>query len=173
MKGIINEILPLLHFGFGRSASLNDGNAAGQLGQPLFQFFAIVIAGGRINLLPDLLGSTVDLLLLAGAFDDKGVILVDHNALGRSEIGKLNAFQLQTKVFADEFTTGDDGEIAHHRLAAIAETRGFDRTNIQYATQLVHHERSQCLGFNILGNDQQRPPGGNHFIQQRQQLRQI
>ena len=42
---ILNAELLLLHLDFGRSADLDDGHAAGQLGQTLLQLLAVVIGG--------------------------------------------------------------------------------------------------------------------------------
>ena len=49
--GIFQQCLAFLHFGLGRRADVDLSHAAGQLGQAFLQFFAIVIAVGRLRLL--------------------------------------------------------------------------------------------------------------------------
>ena len=72
--GVFHQGLPLLHFGFGRRADVDLGDAAGQLRQPLFQLLAVVIAGGGFDLLADLVGPALDGRLRAGAADDRRIV---------------------------------------------------------------------------------------------------
>ena len=44
VQGVFDAGLLLLHFGFGRGADIDDGDAAGELGQAFLQLFAVVIA---------------------------------------------------------------------------------------------------------------------------------
>ena len=60
----------------------------GKLGQPLPQLLLVVVAGGLLDLTTDLLDPAVDRLLVAGAADDGGVVLVDHDALGRAQAAR-------------------------------------------------------------------------------------
>ena len=48
--GVFDQRLALLHFGLGRRADVDLGHAAGQLGQPLLQLLAVVVAVGRLDL---------------------------------------------------------------------------------------------------------------------------
>ena len=75
-----------LHFGFGRGADVDDGHAAGELGQAFLQFLAVVVGGGFLDLAADLVDAALDLGALAVAFDDGGVFLVHHDALGAAEV---------------------------------------------------------------------------------------
>ena len=72
--GVFHQGLPLLHFGLGGGADVDLGHAAGQLGQPLLQLLAVVVAVGRFDLAADLLGAAVDGRLRAGAADDRRVV---------------------------------------------------------------------------------------------------
>src|SRR5205814_1638559 len=72
----------LFHLGLGRSADVDDCNAAGEFRQALLQFLFIIIAGRLFNLTTDLSDPTLDISTLAFAFDNGGVLLVDSNALG-------------------------------------------------------------------------------------------
>ena len=50
MQRVFDTGLLFLHFGLGRRTDLDDGNAAGQLGQALLQLLAIVVGGGLVDL---------------------------------------------------------------------------------------------------------------------------
>ncbi len=100
-----------LHFGFGRGADIDDGHAAGQLGQAFLQFLAVVIGGGLLDLAADLVDAALDVAGLAAAFDDGGVFLVHDDALGAAEVVQLDVFQLDAEVFADEVAAGEDGDV--------------------------------------------------------------
>ena len=92
VQGVVDQVLAFLHFGFGGRAGLHDGHAAGELGQAFLELFAVVIAGGLFDLHADLLDAGFDFLLLAAAFDDQGVVLVDDDALGREPSVSISTF---------------------------------------------------------------------------------
>ena len=89
------------------------------------------------DLVLDLLDSLVDIGPLAGAFDDRGVVLIDGDLLGPAQVLELKAFELDAEVFTDQRAAGQHGDVAEHRLAAVAKTRGFHRTNVEDAAQLI------------------------------------
>jgi hypothetical protein len=68
----------LLHLDLGRAADADDRDAAGELGQTLLQLLAVVVRGGLLDLRLDLRDAGLDVGLLAGAVDDRGVFLVDR-----------------------------------------------------------------------------------------------
>ncbi len=72
--GVFEQGLAFLHLGLGRGADVDLRHAAGQLGQPLLQLLAIVVAVGVLDLAANLLGPAVDRVLLAGAADDRRVV---------------------------------------------------------------------------------------------------
>ena len=86
MQSVFDAGLLFLHLGFGGRADLDDGNAAGELRQALLQLLAIVVGGGLFDLGAELLDAAFDGLLLTGAIDDGGVVLVDGDALGAAEV---------------------------------------------------------------------------------------
>jgi hypothetical protein len=123
--------------------ALDDGDAAGQLGEALLELLAVVVAGGLLDLHADLIDRAGDLLLVAGALDDQGLVLVDGDALGRAELFELDVLELEAEVFGDELPAGDDGDVAHQGLAAVTEARGLDGADVQHAAQLVHDQGAQ------------------------------
>src|SRR5439155_2075752 len=72
----------LFHLGLGRSADVDDCNAACEFRQALLQFLFVVIAGRLFNLTTDLSDAALDIGFFAFAFDNGGVLLVDGNTLG-------------------------------------------------------------------------------------------
>ena len=87
MHGVFDAGFLFLHFGFGCGADFNDGHATDQLRQPLLQLLAVVVAGGLVDLAANFLHAAFDLAVLAFAFDDGGVVLVDGDLLGLAEVG--------------------------------------------------------------------------------------
>ncbi len=108
MQRVFNASLLLLQLGLGRRADLDDGNAAHQLGQPLLQLFLVVVGGGLLDLRADFLHAAFDVGRLAGAVNDRGVVLVDGDALRLAQILELHAFQLDAQVFGDGLAAGED-----------------------------------------------------------------
>ena len=86
-EGVLDAVLLLLHLDLGGRADVDDGDAAGELGQALLELLAVVVGGGVLDLGLDLGDAVLDVLLLAGAVDDGGVVLVDLDGLGGAELG--------------------------------------------------------------------------------------
>ena len=92
---------------------------------------------------------------LAGAFDDRGVVLIDADLLGPAELVQLDVFELDAEFFEDGGAAGDDGDVFEHGLAAIAKAGGLDGGDLQRAAELVDHQGGQGFAFDVLGDDQQ------------------
>ena len=50
LQRVLDAVLLLLHLGLGRRADLDDGDAAGELGQPLLQLLAVEVRVGVLDL---------------------------------------------------------------------------------------------------------------------------
>ena len=85
---VVERLLLRLHLRFGRRADADHRDAAGELGQPLLQLLPVVVAGRLLDLAADLLHARVDVGALAGAADDRRVVLVDDDALGPAELAR-------------------------------------------------------------------------------------
>jgi len=79
---VIDAIFALLHLGLGRTTDPDHRDAARELCEALLQLLLIVVRGGLLDLRFDLRDSRFDVGLLAGAVDDRGVLLLDHHLLG-------------------------------------------------------------------------------------------
>src|SRR5439155_5476984 len=115
--GVLDAVLALLQLDLGGRADLDDGNAAGQLGQPLLQLLAVVVGVALVDLGPDLVDPALDLVGLAEAVDDGGLVLGDHDLAGAAEQVEGDVLQLQAHVLADDLATGEDGDVTEHGLA--------------------------------------------------------
>ena len=121
----------------------------------------LVVIGGRLlDLLADLSATALDVRLLAGAVDQRRVLLLDADFLGLAEHVERDVLKLDAEVLADHLTPGQDRDIPEHRLAPVAPG-AFDRRHLEPA-QFVDDERRQRLALDILGDDQQRPRGLHH-----------
>ena len=93
VQGVFDAGLLLLHVGFGLGADADDRHAAGELGQPLLELLLVVLALGLGDLVLDLLDPLVDVGPLAGAFDDRRVVLVDGDLLGAAQVLERAGFR--------------------------------------------------------------------------------
>src|SRR5690606_34151598 len=59
---VLDAVLALLELDLGGRARLDDGHAAGELGEALLELLAVVVGVGVLDLLADLLDATLDLL---------------------------------------------------------------------------------------------------------------
>ena len=156
VEGVFDAGLLFLHLAFGGGADVDLGHAAGQLGEALFELLAVVVAGGVVDLAADLVDAALDVLALAGAFDDRGVVLVDDDLLGAAELVERDAFELDAEVFEDGLAAGEDGDVFEHGLAAVAEAGGLDGAHLERAAELVDDERGEGFAFDVFGDDEER-----------------
>jgi len=101
-QGVLHSVLLLLHLDLGRGADVDDGHAAGELGEALLELLAVVVAGGVLDLALDLRDAVLDVLLLAGAVDDGGVVLVHLDGLGGAQLGDGGVLELEPKLLGDD-----------------------------------------------------------------------
>src|SRR5207244_3867986 len=111
------------------------GHTTSELREAFLQFFAVVIRGGFLDLTANLTHAALDLRGFSVAFNDGCVFLVDDNRFGTAEVFQRDAFEFDAEVFSDAFATGEDGDVFHHRFAAIAKTRSLDGADVQCATE--------------------------------------
>ena len=167
MQRVFNAGLLFLHLALGCSADVNLRHTTSQLGQPLFEFFTIVVAGGIVDFAADLFDSRLDIVLLATALDDRGVVLVNNHLLGTTQLGQAEALKLHAQVFENTRGTRQHGNVFEHGLAPVAVARGLHSADVESATQFIDHERCQCLAINFLADNQQRLAGIHNSFQQR------
>src|SRR6185312_2258164 len=156
VERVVHAVLLFLHLDFGRAADADHRNAAGQLRQAFLQLLLVVVRRGLFDLRLDLRDAGLDVLLAARTVDDRGVVLVDANLLGRAQHVQLDVLELDAEVFADHLAAGDDRDVFQHGLAAIAEAWRLDGSNLETTTQLVDDQRRQRLTLDLFGDDDER-----------------
>src|SRR6202007_3001219 len=77
VHGVVDPVLALLDFDLAAAADPDDRDAARQLGQTLLELLAVIVGGRLLDLRPDLVGAGEDVVLGAGAADDRRVLLLD------------------------------------------------------------------------------------------------
>ena len=173
MQGVVHTGLLFLHFRFRSGTHMDDGHAAGQLGQAFLEFFTVVVGRGVLDLVADLGDAAFNVRRLAGAFHDDGFILGDDHALGLAEVFNAHVFQLDAQVFRDALAAGQDGNVFHHGLAAVAEAGSLNRADVQHAAQAVDHQGSESFAFNVFRDDQEGTAALGHFFKQRKEVLQV
>ena len=170
MQGVLDERLLLLHLGLGGRTDVDHRHAAGQLRQTLLELLAVVVRGGLVDRDLDLLDAPVDLVLLARAVDDRGVVLVDHDPLRAAEIAHHRVLQLEADLFRDHLAAGEHRDVLQHGLPAVAEARRLDRGDLQRAAKLVDHQGGQRLSLDIFRDDQERLAHLGDLLEDREQV---
>ena len=64
-------------------------------------------------------------------------VLVDLDLLGPAQLLELEVLELEAEVFADERAAGQDGDVAEHGLAAIAEAGRLDGADVSTPRSLL------------------------------------
>ena len=139
MQCIFDTGFLLFHVGFGFSTNADNRDATRQLRTSLGKFFLIVVAVGLLNLIGQLSDTSLDLFASTRAFDDGCRALVDRDFLGGTKLSQFNVLQLNSKIFADHCSTGQNGNVAEHGFATIAEAWCFHSTNVQRATKFINN----------------------------------
>src|ERR671916_91315 len=85
-QGVLDAVLALLELGLGRGAHLDDGHAAGELGEPLLQLLAVEVRVGGLELGPDLVDPAPYSHGVAAAVNDDGVVLGYDDPAGGAEL---------------------------------------------------------------------------------------
>ena len=173
MQGVFDTGLLLFHLDLGAGADLDHGDAAGELGYPLLQLFAVIVGGGFLDLLADLGDPALDVLRFAGAVDDRGVFLAHLYALGRAEAVDFRAFEAETDLFGDHRAAGKNRDVFQHGLAAVAESRRLHRCDLDDAAHVVDHESRQRFAFDVFGDHEQRTAGLGHPFEQAEHVADI
>ena len=149
---------------------LDDGDAAGELGQALLELLAVEVRVGVLDFGFDLVDAALDRRGVTGAVDDRGRVLGDHHATGASELGELGVLELQAHLLGDHLAVGEDRDVLEHPLATVAEARRLDGHTGERAAQLVHDERRERLALDVLGDDQERLAALDHLLEHRQHV---
>jgi len=125
--------------------TLTTATPPASFGQTFLQLFAVEIGIGDLDLGFELVDAGLDLVELAGAVHDGGVVFVDDHFAGAAELRDGGVLEFETHLVGDDFAAGEDGDVFEHALAAIAEAGGLDRDTGEGSAQLVDHESGPRL----------------------------
>ena len=90
-----------------------------------------------------------------GTFNDGGVIFVDDNLLGTTEVLDWKIFQFDTQGFKDGGSAGQNRQVFHHRFSAITVTWSLNSTAGEGSSKSVDHQSREGFAIDIFSNDQQ------------------
>ena len=167
MHRVLDAVLLLLEFHLGGCADLEHCHATREFGQTLLEFLPVVIGVGVVDLALDLGDTAGDLLLIAGALHNGGLVLGDHDLAGRTQHVEGHRVDLEADLFGDDLAACEDGHVLEHRLTAVAESRGLDGHRGERAPDLVDDQRGQGLALHVLGDYDQRPAGLHDLLEGR------
>ena len=169
-QGVLDAVLLLLELHLSGCTDLDNGHAAGQLGQSLLELLAVPVGIGLFDLTLDLTNATFDVARIAGSVDDGRLVLGDHNLAGRAHHVEAHTVELESDLLGNDLTTGEDGHVLEHCLTALAEARGLDGHRVEGATDLVDDQRGQGLALDVLGDDQQRATRLHDLLEHREHV---
>src|SRR3712207_3010662 len=158
--GVLDAVLALLELHLGGRPDADDADAAGQLGEPLLQLLAVPVGVGALDLPADLRDPVADRLPRPAAVHDRRRVLADGDPARGAEHLEADLVELEADVLADHLATGDDGEVGHERLAAVAEVRRLYRYHLDRLADRVDDQGGQRLALDGLGDDEPRAAAG-------------
>ncbi len=101
LHGVLDAVLLLLELDLGGRADLDHRDAAGELGQPLLQLLAVVVGVGLLDLALDLVDAAGHVVVLAGALDDRRLVLGDDDLARRAEQVERRVLELEADLLGD------------------------------------------------------------------------
>src|SRR5665811_684366 len=168
--GVLDTVLLLLELNLGVRADLDHADTAGKLGEALLELLAVPVRVGPLDLALDLVNATGKLVLVAGAVDNRRIVLGDHDAAGGTKVIELCRVELEADLCADDRAASENREVLQHRLAAVAEARRLDGDDLEDLANPVDHQGGQRFSVNVLGDDQQGLLGLSDPIQDREDV---
>src|SRR5690606_12791409 len=135
--GVLDAVLLLLELDLGVRADLDDADAAGELREALLELLAVPVGVGLLDGRLQLAHAGLDVLVGAGAVDDRRAVLGDDDAARLAEQLQTGGLELEADLLGDDLTAGEDRHVLEHRLAAVAEARRLDRDDVERAPDLV------------------------------------
>ena len=107
---------------------------------------------------------------VAGAVDDGGVVLGDHDARGAAESRQRDGVELEADLLADDVAAGEDGDVCEHRLAAVAEARGLDGRDVDVPRSLFTTSVARASPSTSSAMIDERLAGWHDLLERRQQV---
>eukprot|EP00123_Amoebidium_parasiticum_P013706 comp22106_c0_seq1/m.32278 comp22106_c0_seq1/g.32278 ORF comp22106_c0_seq1/g.32278 comp22106_c0_seq1/m.32278 type:complete len:433 (+) comp22106_c0_seq1:448-1746(+) len=149
-----HTVLLLTNLDLAGTTNLDDGNTTGKTGKALLELLLLVLRGGGIGCLPDLVAALINAVLLASTTHEQGVVLGHAHLVDLAKLVRGHVLELEVKcVVTQHNTASHDGHIVQSVLAIVAKAWGLDCGNLQLATELVHNKRAEGLAIDVLGHN--------------------
>jgi hypothetical protein len=161
-------VLALLELDLGGRARLDDGDAAGELGQALLELLAVVVGVRLLDLGADLGDATGDRVLVAGTLDDRGLVLGDDDLAGLAEQVEVRGVELEADLLGDDLAAGEDGDVGSMALRRspkpgaltatdlkvprILLTTRVDRASPSTSSAMISSGLPDCMTFSSTGS---------------------
>ena len=110
-QSILHTKFRFLHLSLSSSAYADNSNAACQFRQSLLKFLSVKVRGGLLDLGSDLAYSCRDLVLVAAAVHDDGVLLLNLYGFRAAKLIHGYFLQIQAKLIGDYLSACQDGDI--------------------------------------------------------------
>src|SRR6218665_3123979 len=169
-NSVLNAVLPLLELDLGRSTRLDDGNSTGKLCESFLQLLTVVVGVGVLDLSADLCHPPRDLLRVTSSLDDGRLVFGNDNLASLTKQVKRRVLELESDLFGNDLTTGENCDVLQLCLAAVTKAGGLDGNRLEDATDLVHDESGESLTVDILRDDEQLLARLDDLIDNRQQV---
>ena len=167
---VFDAVLTFLSLNLGCRTHLDHAHATGELRQAFLELFAIPLGIDGLDLSAQLLHTVFNRFLAATAVHNRGGVLGDGHAARRTGFFESCLGQVDTQFGGNHDAAGQNGEILHNSLAAIAESGSLKRHNVESSAELIHHEGGQCFTINVFGDNGQRFFRLYDLLQQRHNL---
>ena len=170
IKSILNPSFLLFHFDFSCCTDIDDGNTTDQFGKSLLKFFTIVIRGSIFNLVTNLLYASSKFFFLTSTINDGGIIFINNDTFTGTEIIDCYVLKLDSQIFSNNLTTGEDSDVFQHCLTTITKTRSLNSSYIQGTAKFIDHQGSKSFTVNIFSNNAQTFTHFGNRLEYRQQI---
>ena len=121
----------MLHVSFRLGTHGDDSNTTGEFRESFLEFFLVILAVGLLDMTTNLVDTRIHVGSLAATFNDGRRTFVHCDLFRLAELIKGDVFQLDPKIFADERSTGERGDITEHGLPSITKSRCFHCGHIE------------------------------------------
>jgi putative effector of murein hydrolase LrgA (UPF0299 family) len=126
LDGVLDAVLLLLQLDLGGGADLDDGDAAGELGEPLLELLAVPVGVGVLDLAPDLLDPPLTSVFVPSPSTMVVLSLVTTTLRALPSRSTVTPSSLRPTSSEITVATGEDGDVLEHGLAPLTEAGGLD-----------------------------------------------
>ena len=168
--GVLDAVLLLLELDLGGRADLDDGDAAGQLGEALLELLAVPVRVGVLDLGLDLVDPALDVVL--GSPPPSTMVVLSLVTMTRLAVPSRSSVTFSSLRPTSSLMTWAPVRMAMSCSIALRRSPKpgrLDGDGVERAADLVDDERGEGLALDVLGDDDERLAGLHHGLERRQQ----